>query len=350
VKVFVYEHLTGGGYFSKSPPNIPSGSLLDEGRAMMEAVVADFVAAGFEVATQRDARLRRHEEPRVDASAVVIGSRAAERSAFARLATEADWTVVVAPEIDDELSRRVQRVEDVGGRLLGPSVNAVRRASDKWKTYQCLTENGVPTPFTWLIGDESRVYLESNDLVVRKPRWGAGSSGVRLCSPSELRRDSAGFIGQRFCPGISVSVAFLIGPNARQRLAPCHQRLSSDGEFRYLGGQLPLRDELQSRATELGKAAIGSVIDDACGYVGVDLVLGEALDGGDDYVIEVNPRLTTSYVGLRKAFRGNLAEAMVGIANGEATTLRFDDKPLQFDTHGKVRWIEDEQRHGLSCD
>ena len=53
------------------------------------------------------------------------------------------------------------------------------------------------------------------------------------------------------------------------------------------------------------------------GYVGVDLVLGREPDGSEDVVIEINPRLTTSYVGLRAAARTNLAEAMWQVAQGE---------------------------------
>ena len=52
------------------------------------------------------------------------------------------------------------------------------------------------------------------------------------------------------------------------------------------------------------------------GYVGVDLVLGDAADGSRDYAIEINPRLTTSYVGLRALADFNIAEAMLRAANG----------------------------------
>ena len=53
------------------------------------------------------------------------------------------------------------------------------------------------------------------------------------------------------------------------------------------------------------------------GYVGVDLVLGAADDGGEDRTIEINPRLTTSYVGLRALAEANLAEVLVKVVRGE---------------------------------
>ena len=78
--------------------------------------------------------------------------------------------------------------------------------------------------------------------------------------------------------------------------------MSDDGRFVYLGGSLPLPHALASRATRLAQQAVAA-LPDPLGYVGVDLVLGADADGADDYVIEINPRLTTSYIGLRAAAR-----------------------------------------------
>jgi predicted ATP-grasp superfamily ATP-dependent carboligase len=52
------------------------------------------------------------------------------------------------------------------------------------------------------------------------------------------------------------------------------------------------------------------------GWFGVDLILGDATDGNGDAAIEINPRLTTSYLGLRRLARFNLAEALLAAATG----------------------------------
>jgi predicted ATP-grasp superfamily ATP-dependent carboligase len=41
------------------------------------------------------------------------------------------------------------------------------------------------------------------------------------------------------------------------------------------------------------------VIPGLAGYVGIDLLLP---DGGDPLIVEINPRLTTSYVGYRRIY------------------------------------------------
>jgi hypothetical protein len=97
-------------------------------------------------------------------------------------------------------------------------------------------------------------------------------------------------------------------------LPPATQELSRDGRFRYLGGRLPLPAPLANRAIALAERAVRTV-PGLLGYVGVDLVLVEKPEG--DRVIEINPRLTTSYLGLRRLVRGNLASALWRIARGE---------------------------------
>jgi predicted ATP-grasp superfamily ATP-dependent carboligase len=72
------------------------------------------------------------------------------------------------------------------------------------------------------------------------------------------------------------------------------------------------------------------------GYVGIDLVLGPAADGSEDVVIEVNPRLTTSYVGLRRLLRNNLAEVMLHVVAGRKPDLFLACQHVGFDNEGQV--------------
>jgi predicted ATP-grasp superfamily ATP-dependent carboligase len=69
----------------------------------------------------------------------------------------------------------------------------------------------------------------------------------------------------------------------------------------------------------------------------VDLVLGAASDGSADYVIEINPRLTTSYVGLRAVTETNLAAAMLHVAAGDRVTVAWQDAQVEFTGNGDVQ-------------
>ena len=69
-------------------------------------------------------------------------------------------------------------------------------------------------------------------------------------------------------------------------------------------------------------------------------MLGRDPHGGEDAVIEVNPRLTTSYVGLRAAAKTNLAEAMWHVAQGNCTSVEFAERPIEFDSAGNVSFMQ----------
>jgi tyramine---L-glutamate ligase len=131
-------------------------------------------------------------------------------------------------------------------------------------------------------------------------------------------------------------VAFLAGEGQRHGLPAVEQRLSTDGRFRYLGGRLPLPEPLDHRARQLAERAVHPV-QGLHGWFGVDLVLGEASDGRNDMVIEINPRLTTSYVGLRRLARFNLAEALLAIATDSPLPCwRWRMEPVFFRADGQI--------------
>jgi len=312
--VFVYEDVcaTGAGGDGTSPP---APSLLAEGRAMLDAVTADARAvAGIRVVTADTA------------------------ADFDRLAAEADLTLVIAPECGGRLESLCQRVLSVGGRLLGPTPDAVRLTADKLELSRHWVTHRVPTPEARPLDDEgersgvSRPMLSTSGglrrsarPVVVKPRDGAGSQATRL---GHLAAEpwSGPLIVQEYVEGFPASVACLVGPSGIFPLTPCEQRLSTDGRFQYHGGRLPIPDELATRATNVAVRAV-ECVPGLVGYVGVDVVLGH---DGRDWVIEINPRITTSYIGLRQLAEGNLFAKMLAAVRGETPILRWKAVTVEF--------------------
>jgi predicted ATP-grasp superfamily ATP-dependent carboligase len=310
--VFVYEHLcalgaSDGNRLSLAP------SLLVEGRAMRDAIVEDLRSVPADVLTLDDDN----------------------EAEFRGLSALADFSLVIAPETDGILEERCRWVEEEGGRLLGPTSDAVRLTGDKLTLASHLAKAGIPTPRTWQLGDQPTSHFP----LVIKPRDGAGSQTTYLVRdrselprPSDESPQALEMIAQEFVAGTPASVAFLIGPLDCIGLVPCAQHLSDDGCFRYLGGHAPLAKELADRATLLALGAV-SAVPGLFGYVGVDLVL--AADPRGDCVIEINPRLTTSYVGLRELARFNIAEMLLRVACGEAlTSLEWRPATVEFVADG----------------
>jgi hypothetical protein len=297
-RVFVYEHVTAAGLGRDF--GSPDHSLHVEGRAMRDAITADFAAVpGVEVLSFPDGL----PEPDL-------------LPTFRDLATRADWSFVIAPETGGELERLAREVIAVGGRLLGPTPDAIALTADKLRLAEHWGRCGVRTPRTASV---TRGHTPDGRRIV-KPRDGAGSEFTFLVTTppefdSALAQACGRMIVQEFVEGLSASVAFLIGANATLPLTPASQTLSSDGRFQYEGGELPLPPALADRAVRSASEAIRSV-SGLFGYVGVDLILGAEADGTEDYAIEINPRLTTSYVGLRAAAETNLAGLLLSVVEG----------------------------------
>jgi predicted ATP-grasp superfamily ATP-dependent carboligase len=329
-RIFVYEYMCGGGL--RPAEDIQrAASLCTEGRAMLTAVLADFGRVpGVGVHTILDERLR-GDWPAVEGIRRIAAGD--EESAFREEARSADWSLVIAPEFDRILETRCRWVLDEGGRLLGPSPDAVALTADKLVLTEHLERAGVPTPRT-LAADASPLDMPSFPWVL-KPRFGAGSQETEKIDGQTAFSTSHGELGEKviqpFIPGRSASVAFLIGRRQTIAMEPASQHLSDDGRFAYCGGSLPLPTPLADRALGIARRAV-DVVPGLFGYVGVDVVLGER-----DWVIEINPRLTTSYVGLRALAVENLAELMLRVARGESVAKpHWRNGEVRFTAVGEV--------------
>jgi tyramine---L-glutamate ligase len=310
--VFVYEHFTSGG--TAPEPGSPEHGLYLEGRAMRDAVAADFRRIpGVEVIVCPEGQLPR----------------------------EPCWYLAIAPETDGWLPTLVEKAVRAGHRLLGSSLDAIVLTADKLALAGHWREHGIPRPATT---DREPTACEAFP-VVWKPRDGAGSTATFLLNSAlDVARAKAHraaehtgpMILQEFVPGQAASVAFLCGPAGNVPLLPAFQSLSDDGRFKYLGGKLPIPLDLAGRVVRLGQRAVDCV-PGLLGYVGVDLVLGDGADGSRDFAIEINPRLTTSYVGLRALADFNIAEAMLQVATGELRgPLRWKSGCVRFSPEGAV--------------
>ncbi len=316
-QIFVYEHITALGLGREA--GSPGHSLFLEGRAMLYAICDDLQAI-----------------PGVE---VPVGGS----DDFSNLAAEADWSFVIAPETDGVLLKLAEEVVRVGGRLLGPGPAAIALTSDKYALFRHWQQRGVRTPETVLVPE-----LPPSWPCVVKLRDGAGSEGMRLLRTEAEYGECSGFrVAQPFCPGIPVSIAFLIGPHDSVALPATFQLISTDGQFRYGGGLWPIAPELAARAERLGRAALLGA-PGLLGFIGIDLILGDAADGTEDFAIEINPRLTTSYVGLRSWFDGNLAELLLDLMSRPSalpdSLPRSKSSRVAFSTSGNVR-IDTTQDH-----
>jgi predicted ATP-grasp superfamily ATP-dependent carboligase len=334
VRLFIHECLSAGGLGPDAP-----ASLRREGWAMLCAAAGDFGSVpDVRVSTLLDERSS--DVPGCECRRIAVGE---EPDAFRDFAACADATLVIAPEFCDLLLERSRWVLDGGGPLLGCSPEAIRLTGDKAALATHWHEHGVQTPATIPAAPAPPTAFGSP--WVCKPRCGAGSQATFLVRDPEewpvafgrarVEWRAGELLAQVYAPGVAASMAFLRGPGQCIPLLPGAQNLTEDGRFQYRGGSVPLPTALRERAVRLAIAALQG-IEGLRGYVGVDLVLGQADDGSDDHAIEINPRLTTSYIGLRRLCRDNLAQAWLDALRGQAVTLAWDERVIEFGADGSV--------------
>lgn len=326
MRLLIYEWCCSGGLAGPDRelvilPGDDVTSLAREGRAMFLALVADAVRDdGFDVAALVDESLPL--DLPAGAKRVVV-SRGREVESLVAAAGLSDAVIVVAPETAGVLAARVESVRAAGGTVLGPSSEVIRLAADKQATIDALAAAGVPVPAGRSLAAGEEWPIGFHRPAVRKARASTGCDGLVVVRPGD-RLPCPALVATRLeaeCAGQPVGVSCLIGPKGVMPVATLVQRFSSGPNPGYVGGT-PLQDVgEQRRAGRLAVRAVEALQrrDPAAthaGWVGVDMILGSRSDGLDDRVLEVNPRVTTSFVGLAAAAPVSLVRAIVDAASG----------------------------------
>lgn len=252
---------------------------------------------------------------------------------WAELARSFDLLWPIAPETDGILLGLAQKSREAFQTVLIPNDDLIALATDKLLTFHHLKRHGLPTPETFPI-ESFQADGGTTGLWVLKLRDGAGSQGMRLIvQPAELMGlEENRWILQTHVQGTAVSQAILGGPAGPWFCPPCIQQMSKDGSFAYQGGSTPISPDFARRTQHLTERLV-KTLPPWLGWLGVDMILGDAVD----VILEINPRLTTSFVGLNRAAGGSLAPAIVRHAFGENAAMpRFSAGPIGFDASGNT--------------
>jgi predicted ATP-grasp superfamily ATP-dependent carboligase len=314
LQIFAWEYVTSGGARAIDA----SPSMIAEGGMMLRALVRDLAAVpGVSVRVARD--------PAVDLGPVpaTIDTIASDDPApdWQRIVRSADAVWPIAPEtggILEDATRLVLRSERI---LLASRLDALAIARSKTATARRLAACGVPVVPTFPL--DGPLPPSAHGWVV-KPDDGAGATDTYFfASAPPLRRWAAertggGWIIQPFIPGTAASMVVLAQDGAGWLLACNLQHVDcTRGVFAYRGGVVGGAEE-RRRVFEPLAERIVAALPGLWGLIGVDLV-----DGRDGpLVLEVNPRLTTSYVGLAESIALNPAALVLSLLDQRIGALR----------------------------
>lgn len=280
---------------------------------MLQAVLADFRSWGrVHILTTLDYRLSGIS---LTADRIIRLRHEEYFGTIDDILAKSDAALIIAPESDAILSRLTALAEYAGVPLLGASSDGATIAANKWECSRRFTENGLPTPDTWR-SNFAQAAMDAKKYgfpLVIKPIDGAGCEAVSLASDissfklafEQTNLVHKDFLLQRYIAGMHASVSILVSANRVSSLSLNRQLIKIGNAFVYQGALVPLQHPQRRRALELARRAV-SLVPGLRGYVGVDMILTDE----ECYLIEINPRITSSYIALRQVININLAEAI----------------------------------------
>lgn len=285
MRLVIYEFITGGGLF---PEDLPP-SLQREGELMLQAVLRDALELSnlAQVAILRDSRL----------PALNVLTLPNWETALAW----GEVFLIIAPETGRCLWKLHHAVLQAGKILWGCGLEAVACCGDKSLTAARLAAYQIahlPCYFP------QQTLPEHIQQFVIKPNDGAGCGDTFLATAQQVAQRCAQLsnpIIQAYTQGESLSLCVLYRA-AHCRVVAVNRQLIriEDAKFCYDGSEVNAFPELIPQAQILA-AQIGQAIPDLWGWVGIDVIL----QSSRWVVTEINPRLTTSYVGLRESLNHN---------------------------------------------
>lgn len=308
MKIFVCEFITGGGLYREPLPV----SLAHEGLLMRDALLRDLAElADVEVLVTYDKRV----PPPCADQALTVNAGDDIWQMWEDCIRLADAVWPIAPETGGILLRLTALVESHGRTLLGSASRAVALAGSKYATCRALQLAGIAAVPTYRL---SAWPQQQGQRWVAKPDDGAGCNNTacfdsRQALQQWMRGREATHVIQPFQPGAAASLCMLC-KDGQAWLLSCNlqQVVLASGNFRYQGSLLNGAAAHWQRCLALAQN-VAQTIPELKAYVGVDIMLGD----DDIHVLEINPRLTTSYAGLSAATDCNPARLVMDLLYNE---------------------------------
>lgn len=294
MKILVFEYITGGGFNKQALPD----SLTQEGSLMLAALLDNLDRiADLQVHVMLDTRcLDSFSTEYQNVEYISLNFNDDALLVFTKLVNDYDFIWPIAPETDGLLYNITRIVEGSTATLLNSSSAAVALTGNKLMTYRLLTLHDINTVTTTT--DPAELVSAKK---VAKLIDGVGCDGTYLFYGVE--KPSKSYIYQDFISGISCSLSCLF-KDGEAWLLTCNRQQINVIENRFVFQGCTVNSiEADKFYHDLVKQ-IALAVPGLWGYVGIDIIVNE----DKVTVLEINPRLTTSFAGIYQATGINIAQ------------------------------------------
>jgi predicted ATP-grasp superfamily ATP-dependent carboligase len=319
-KLLVCEFITGGGLSAEPLPE----SLAKEGMLMRDALLRDLAELNWlDIISMHDVRLA----PPIQAKQSIAVEAGKFEACFTQALSQVDMVWLIAPETEGtllELSEQCYEAEkrENGPVFLGSGFDAMLMGTSKTLCFEALQAANIHT--LPVHAGEDLMQPSYYDALcklniakwVAKPEDGAGCDGIRIFDSLEdlkawIAQDERylNYLAQPYQSGEAASFSMLCR-NGKAWLLSCNQQhIVTDGRQFKLSGVTVNGMSAYWQKFETIARKIARILPDALGYIGVDLIVDR--ENNKIHVLEINPRLTTSYVALHDALNYNPAKLIL---------------------------------------
>ena len=252
-------------------------------------------------------------------------------------ANQFNRAIFISAENNNNLYSITKILEENNVKTYTSTAEACFKSSDKSESYEALY-GIVPQPRTFRFKIDPKGYWkraiehlyekwQAEDpltklKIIIKPLMGVDCEDIVVIEDiDELTLDldkifvpGSRVIVQEFIEGTDVSVSLLSDGKTAIPISLNEQFVElKDDKATYLGGKLPFENKYKDEAFEIAKKA-AEAIDGLKGFVGVDLIINsDEKDIYSVYLLEINSRFTTPYVGLKQIANFNIGKSIIDL-------------------------------------
>lgn len=267
--------------------------------------------------------------------------------------------IFIAAENNNNLYNITKILEENNVKTYTSSSEACFKSSDKYETYESLPNN-IPQPRSFRFKIDPRGYwkraienlhekwqaedpLTPLKLII-KPLTGVDCEDIVIIEKIEdltldldkIFKPGSRILVQEYIEGTDISVSLISDGKKAIPISLNQQFIElKDDKGRYMGGKIPYESEYEKEAFDIAVAAVESM-DGLKGFVGVDLIINaDEKDIYSVYLLEINSRFTTPYVGLKQISNINIGKSIIDLIDEK---IAIDDLNISLD--GGVEFIK----------
>ena len=320
MRILVFEFISGGGLANEPLPD----GLLQEGYLMRNALLDDLcVLTDVELLVLRDERIAiEAEKQSVHLQYLTIFQQTDLQKLLSSKQAAYDIVWLIAPETDGILAFWCHFFSQQGKALATSAQAAVEICEDKLRTFKVLQKAAISCVPSYLFNLSTSIKQTKS---VIKANTSVGCDEVYLVESEQHRQNilhklkpDGRYIEQPYISGKALSLSCLFYQGQAYFVCCNEQHIHiNQQQFELLACTVNVQPE-KAHSYQLLCQQIATAIPLLFGYVGIDFIQTKT---GETLILEINPRLTSSYAGIKEALGINVAELVLDMLNHQPPIL-----------------------------